>query len=107
MELKSYQCKVVDNFEEYLIYVQEQKDLKIVFDKYWEDKIGLYNLFDGMGMQLYKNNIFNVVYVCIKVFIVGGKIFIVVNVLYFIFLVYDLRKFKVVVWLVFWSNFLQ
>ena len=31
MELKSYQQKVIENLEEYLTYVQEQKDLKTAF----------------------------------------------------------------------------
>jgi len=43
MELKNYQQKVIENLGEYLTYVQEQKDLKTTFDKYWEDKIGPYN----------------------------------------------------------------
>ncbi|WP_425422898.1 DEAD/DEAH box helicase [Phaeodactylibacter xiamenensis] len=107
MELKSYQRKVVDNLEEYLTYVQEQKDLKTAFDKYWEDKIGPYNPLDGTGMQPYKNNIPNAAHVCIKVPTAGGKTFIAVNALHSIFSAYDSGKPKAVIWLVPWSNLLQ
>ncbi|MDG1697333.1 MAG: hypothetical protein P8L21_01800 [Polaribacter sp.] len=51
MELKSYQQKVIENLEEYLDYIQEQKNLPKAFNQYWEDKIGPYNPFDNTGMQ--------------------------------------------------------
>lgn len=107
MELKSYQRKVIDNLEEYLAYVQEQKDLKTAFDKYWEDKIGPFNPLDGTGMQPYKNNVPNAAHVCIKVPTAGGKTFIAVNALHSIFQAYDSSKPKAVIWLVPWSNLLQ
>jgi type III restriction enzyme len=107
MELKSYQRKVIENLEEYLGYVQEQKDLGKAFNQYWEDKIGPYNPLDGTGMQPYKNNIPNAAHVAVKVPTAGGKTFIAVNALHSIFQAYDSSKPKAVIWLVPWSNLLQ
>jgi len=107
MELKSYQRKVIENLEEYLGYVQEQKDLGKAFNQYWEDKIGPYNPLDGTGMQPYKNNIPNAAHVAVKVPTAGGKTFIAVNALHSIFEAYDSSKPKAVIWLVPWSNLLQ
>ena len=107
MELKSYQRKVIENLEEYLAYVQEQKDLGKAFNQYWEDKIGPYNPLDGTGMEPYKNNIPNAAHVCVKVPTAGGKTFIAVNALHTIFSAYDTAKPKAVIWLVPWSNLLQ
>lgn len=107
MELKSYQQKVIENLEEYLTYVQEQKDLGKAFNQYWEDKIGPYNPLDGTGMQPYKNNIPNAAHVAVKVPTAGGKTFIAVNALHSIFQAYDSNKPKAVIWLVPWSNLLQ
>ena len=53
MELKSYQRKVIENLEEYLVYVQEYKNSAKAFNQYWEDKIGPYNPLDGTGMESY------------------------------------------------------
>ena len=107
MELKSYQQKVIENLEEYLVYVQEHKNVSKAFNQYWEDKIGPYNLLDNTGMQPYKNNIPNTAHVCIKVPTAGGKTFIAVNALHSIFAAYDTSKTKAVIWLVPWSNLLQ
>lgn len=107
MELKSYQQKVIENLEEYLVYVQEHKNVSKAFNQYWEDKIGPYNLLDNTGMQPYKNNIPNTAHVCIKVPTAGGKTFIAVNALHSIFSAYDTSKTKAVIWLVPWSNLLQ
>lgn len=107
MELKSYQQKVIDDLEEYLTYVQEQKDLGKAFNQYWEDKIGSYNPLDGTGMQPYKNTIPNAAHICVKVPTAGGKTFIAVNALHSIFSAYDSSKPKAVIWLVPWSNLLQ
>ena len=107
MELKSYQQKVIENLEEYLNYVQGQKDLGKAFNQYWEDKIGPYNPLDNTGMQPYKNNIPKAAHVCIKVPTAGGKTFIAVNALHSIFSAYNSSKPKAVIWLVPWSNLLQ
>ena len=107
MELKSYQQKVIENLEEYLDYIQEQKNLPKAFNQYWEDKIGPYNPFDNTGMQPYKNTVPNAAHVCIKVPTAGGKTFVAVNALHSIFSAYDSSKTKAVIWLVPWSNLLQ
>lgn len=107
MELKSYQRKVIENLEEYLVYVQEYKNSAKAFNQYWEDKIGPYNPLDGTGMESYKNNIPNATHLCIKVPTAGGKTFIAVNALHTIFSAYDSSKPKAVIWLVPWSNLLQ
>lgn len=107
MELKSYQRKVIENLEEYLEYVQAEKDLSKAFNKYWENKIGPYNPLDDTGMQPYKNTIPNSAHVCVKVPTAGGKTFIAVNALHSIFSAYDSAKPKAVIWLVPWSNLLQ
>ena len=107
MELKSYQRKVIENLEEYLVYVQEHKSLSKAFNQYWEDKIGPYNPLDGTGMEHYKNNIPNAAHVCVKVPTAGGKTFIAVNALHTIFSAYGSAKPKAVIWLVPWSNLLQ
>ncbi len=107
MELKSYQQKVIENLEEYLVYVQEHKNVSKAFNQYWEDKIGPYNPISNTGMQPYKNNIPNAAHVCIKVPTAGGKTFIAVNALHSIFSAYDSSQTKAVIWLVPWSNLLQ
>jgi len=107
MELKSYQQKVIENIEEYLEYVQEQKNLAKAFNQYWTDKIGEYNPLTNKGMQPYKNTIPNAAHICIKVPTAGGKTFIAVNALHTIFSAYNSSKPKAVVWLVPWSNLLQ
>ena len=107
MELKNYQRNVIENLEEYLIYVQEQKNVSKAFNLFWEDKIGPYNPLDNTGMQPYKNTIPNAAHVCIKVPTAGGKTFIAINALHSIFSAYDTSKTKAVIWLVPWSNLLQ
>lgn len=107
MELKSYQRTVIENLEEYLEYVQEQKDFAKAFNLYWENKIGQYNPLTNTGMTPYKNNVPNAVHLCIKVPTAGGKTFIAVNALHSIFSAYDSTKPKAVIWLVPWSNLLQ
>lgn len=67
VELKSYQWNVIQDLEECLTYVQEQKDLSKVFNQFWEDKIGPCYPLDGTGKELYKNNIPNTAHVCVKV----------------------------------------
>lgn len=107
MELKGYQQKVITDLELYLEYIQEHKSLDLAFNKYWEDKIGPYNAFDGTGMEPYKNNVAKAANVCVKVPTAGGKTFIAVNALHTIFSAYDSSKPKTVIWLVPWSNLLQ
>ena len=107
MELKSFQHKVISDLELFLEYLQKYKRTDIAFNKYWEDKIGIYNPINGDGMQPYKNTIPNAASVCIKVPTAGGKTFIACNALHTIFKAYSTESPKVVVWLVPWSNLLN
>ena len=107
MELKSFQHKVISDLELFLEYLQKYKRTDIAFNKYWEDKIGIYNPLNGDGMEPYKNNIPNAASVCIKVPTAGGKTFIACNALHTIFKAYSTELPKVVVWLVPWSNLLN
>ena len=107
MELKGYQQKVLQDLEDYLVYLQELKHTGRAFNQYWEDKIGPYNPLDGTGMPGYKNNIPNAIHLAMKVPTAGGKTFIAVNALKTIFYAYDSRKSRAVVWLVPWSNLLD
>ena len=73
MELKSYQQKVIKDLELFLDYVQKHKKTDVAFNKYWEDKIGIYNPLNGEGMTPYKNLIPRTASVCMKVPTAGGK----------------------------------
>ncbi len=98
MELKSYQHKVINDLEEYLDYVQKERDLANAFNQYWTNKIGPYDPLAGTGMQPYKNNIPNAAHVAMKVPTAGGKTFIAVNALHSIFSAFDSNKPKAVIW---------
>jgi type III restriction enzyme len=107
MELKSYQQKVIKDLELFLDYVQKYKKTDVAFNKYWEDKIGIYNPLNGEGMTPYKNFIPKTASVCMKVPTAGGKTFIACNALHSIFSAYSSEMSKTVVWLVPWSNLLD
>ncbi len=107
MELKPYQHKVIQDIESYMEYLQEYQHIGNAFNKYWEDKIGVYNPLEGTGMQPYKNNIPNAIQLTVKVPTAGGKTFIAVNALKTIFDASSHHKAKAVVWLVPWSNLLD
>jgi len=107
MELKTYQSKVIQDLSLYLDYVQRFKKTDVAFNKFWEDRIGPYNLIDNRGMQPYKNTIPAAAHVCIKVPTAGGKTFIACNALQTIFSAYSPDLPRVVVWLVPWSNLLD
>jgi type III restriction enzyme len=107
MELKAYQHKVIKDLEEYLEYLRKYKRTDTAFNKFWENRIGIYNPISGEGMQPYKNTIANAAHVCIKVPTAGGKTFIACNALRTIFNAYSSELPKAVVWLVPWSNLLD
>jgi type III restriction enzyme len=107
MELKSYQQKVIKDLEQFLDYVQKYKKTDVAFNKYWEEKIGIYNPLNGEGMTPYKNLIPKTASVCMKVPTAGGKTFIACNALHTIFSAYSSEMPKTVVWLVPWSNLLD
>jgi len=110
MELKSYQQQVITDLELFLEYLQKYPKPATAFKHYWEDKVGPYELkLDGnySGMVPYKENIFNIPHIAIKVPTAGGKTFVACNAIHSILSTYDSSKPKAVVWLVPWSNLLQ
>ena len=107
MELKTYQRQVIQDLELYLQYLQKHQKTDLAFNKFWEDKIGVFSKFEGLGMEPYKNNIPNAPHLCVKVPTSGGKTFIACNALKTIFDSYDANLPKVVIWLVPWSNLLD
>mgnify|MGYP005725985209 CR=1 FL=1 len=107
MELKPFQRNVLQDLETYLQYVQEDKDYKTAFERYWGDRIGPYNPIESTGMKPYQDNVKGAVHACIKVPTAGGKTFIACNALKTLFDAFDSRKSQAVVWLVPWSNLLD
>lgn len=107
MELKSYQKQVIDHLSDYFHYLQKSKNPANAFNRYWEDKAGIYNPFNGDGMRPYRDNVPAAVHLSIKVPTAGGKTFIACNALRTIFDAMPQHKTKAVVWLVPWSNLLD
>lgn len=110
MELKPYQQQVINDLDKFLEYLNEFRDSAKAFNKFWEDKVGKYQvMLDGTtrGMRPYKNNIPGATHIAIKVPTAGGKTFIACNALSSFFKAADTSKPKAVVWLVPWSNLLQ
>lgn len=107
MELKSYQKQVIDQLNGYFHYLQKNKNPAKAFNRYWEDKAGIYNPLNGDGMRPYRDNVPGAVHLSIKVPTAGGKTFIACNVLKTIFDAMPQHKTKAVVWLVPWSNLLD
>ncbi len=107
MELKSYQKQVIDHLSDYFHYLQKSKNPANAFNRYWEDKAGIYNPLNGDGMRPYRDNVPAAVHLSIKVPTAGGKTFIACNALRTIFDAMPQHKTKAVVWLVPWSNLLD
>ncbi|WP_291150353.1 DEAD/DEAH box helicase [Flavobacterium sp. UBA7680] len=107
MELKPYQKQVIDHLNGYFNYLQEDKHPAKAFNRYWEDKAGMYNPLSGDGMRPYKDNVPEAVHLSIKVPTAGGKTFIACNAIKTIFDAMPHQKTKAVVWLVPWSNLLD
>jgi len=102
MELKPYQQTVLNDLDEYLNCIQQQKNHRfdVAFNKFWEDKIGIFNPLEGKGMEPYKNTLAKAPQVTIKVPTAGGKTFIASHALNVIFNHFDSEIPKAVVWLV-------
>lgn len=107
MELKDYQNAVLQDLQSYLGYLAKERNAGVAFKKYWQDRIGPYNALAKKGMRDYKNHIPSAVHLTIKVPTAGGKTFIAINALHTIFEAQDIRKPKLVIWLVPWSNLLE
>lgn len=107
MELKPYQQDVIKDLEDFITYINTYSDVKTAYNKYWEDKVGMYNPLDNSGMRPYKDNIPNAVHIAVKVPTAGGKTFIACNAIHSINKYLNNSNTKAVVWLVPWSNLLQ
>ena len=107
MELKDYQNAVLQDLQSYLEYLEREQKPSRAFRLYWEDRIGIYNTLSKKGMRPYKDHIPSAVHLTIKVPTAGGKTFIAINALHTIFSAQDIRKPKLVIWLVPWSNLLE
>ena len=107
MELKAYQKQVIDHLENYFHYLQDHHMPALAFNRYWEDKAGVYNPLNGQGMRPYRDQVPEAVHLSIKVPTAGGKTYIACNALKTIFDSMPSCKTKAVVWLVPWSNLLD
>ena len=101
MELKKYQQDTIADLERFLEKIQETKNVKDSFSKFWmqHPKTPLTPSV-GTAIEPYKNNISGVPHICVKVPTAGGKTFIACNALKTIFDAFDYDKDKAVVWLV-------
>ncbi|MCM8569540.1 DEAD/DEAH box helicase family protein [Gramella jeungdoensis] len=110
MELKPYQQQVINDLEEFLLFLEKHQSPNKAFNNYWKEKIGDYQLkLDGssVGMRPYIDNIPGAVHIAMKVPTAGGKTFIACNALHSINKYFNQGNPKAVVWLVPWSNLLQ
>ncbi|HMO63510.1 MAG TPA: DEAD/DEAH box helicase family protein [Ferruginibacter sp.] len=101
MELKPYQQQVINDLSSFLEYIQETKDVKDAFHKFWSlhPRTPL-QPFPGTAIEPYKNNVPRVPHICVKVPTAGGKTFIACNAIKTIFDAFDYDRPKAVVWLV-------
>lgn len=107
MELKSYQKQVIADLSDYFTYLQQYKQPAKAFNRFWEERAGLYNPLSGEGMRPYQDNVEGAVHLSVKVPTAGGKTFIACNALQTIFNAMPDDRPKAVVWLVPWSNLLD
>lgn len=101
MELKPYQQEVINDLAIFLEIVQKTKNVDYAFYDFWTThrKTPL-QPFSGMAIEPYKNNVYNVPHICVKVPTAGGKTFIACNAIKTIFDAFHYDRKKAVVWLV-------
>lgn len=101
MELKPYQQQVIQDLSLFLEQIQASKDVHEAFAAFWtrHPKTPL-SPFPGTAIEPYKNTIYRVPHVCVKVPTAGGKTFIACNAIKTIFDAFAYDKPKAVVWLV-------
>ncbi len=100
MELKKYQRLIIDDLENFLGFLSQEKDIRSAYEKHWKSKGLPVTSYDFNGMPPYKTTIPQCPHVCIKVPTGGGKTFLACNALSPIFKKYHKALEKVVVWLV-------
>jgi type III restriction enzyme len=99
MELKKYQRLIIEDLQNFLHILNEEKNINTAYEKHWAAKGFPVSSPDFNGMPPYKSTIPQCPHVCIKVPTGGGKTFLACNALSSI---YDYLKTqnKLVVWLV-------
>jgi len=107
MELKKYQRLIIDDLQNFLRLLDEEKNIGLAYEKHWESKGLLVSSYDFNGMPPYKYSIPQCPHVCIKVPTGGGKTFLACNALAPIFSQYYKGLQKAVVWLVPSSSILE
>ena len=100
MELKKYQRLIIDDLQNFLRLLNEEKNISLAYEKHWESKGLPVTSYDFNGMPPYKYTIPQCPHVCIKVPTGGGKTFLACNALKPIFQKYHKGLQKAVVWLV-------
>ncbi len=107
MELKKYQRLIIDDLQQFLRLVDEEKNIGLAYEKHWATKGLPVTSYDFNGMPPYKYTIPQCPHVCIKVPTGGGKTFLACNALAPIFNEYHKGLEKAVVWLVPSSSILE
>ena len=93
MELKNYQRKVISDLTHYLELLNESRNYKAAFRRFWEEK-------STPALGVYRDVIPGVPNLCFKVPTGGGKTFIACNAIRPIFEALPVTKTRAVVWLV-------
>ena len=93
MELKNYQRKVISDLTHYLELLNESRNYKAAFRRFWEEK-------STPALGVYRDVIPGVPNLCFKVPTGGGKTFIDCNAIRPIFEALPVTKTRAVVWLV-------
>ena len=107
MELKKYQRLIIDDLQQFLVLLNEEKNIGLAYEKHWAAKGLPVTSYDFNGMPPYKYSIPQCPHVCIKVPTGGGKTFLACNALAPIFNQYHKGLEKTVVWLVPSSSILE
>ena len=100
MELKKYQHLIIEDLNNFLSLLNEEKDIGLAYEKHWAAKGLPVTSYDFKGMPPYKYTIPQCPHVCIKVPTGGGKTFLACNALAPVFTQYHKGLQKAVVWLV-------
>ena len=100
MELKKYQSLIIEDLQNFLSLLNEEKDIGLAYEKHWAAKGLPVTSYDFKGMPPYKYTIPQCPHVCIKVPTGGGKTFLACNALAPVFTQYHKGLQKAVVWLV-------
>lgn len=107
MELKKYQRLIIEDLENFLSFLNVEKNIGLAYEIHWLSKGLPVTSYDFTGMPPYKYNIPQCPHICIKVPTGGGKTFLACNAMKPIFNRYHKGIEKAVVWLVPSSSILE